>query len=368
MKVLIINETCGTGSHGRICGQAAENFDAKGYEVKIAYGRSGKAADNCKKYAVRIGNFLDVYFHALFYTRLSDRHGFGSKKATKEFLKWADNYQPELLWLHNLHGYYINVEYLFSWIKQHPDMEVRWTLHDCWPFTGHCIHFLEARCSQWEQGCFKCPQKRKYPASFLISNCRNNYARKRDAFTGVKNMKIIVPSQWLAGCVGKSFLKGYNIQVVPNKIDTEVFRARKSSFRKQYGLEGKIVILGAASVWTKGKGFDDFIKLADMLDEKYTIVLAGRCRKYKKCNKQNVIILNSINDQKKMAKLYSACDWFVNMTYEDNYPTVNLEAQACGTPVVCYDVGGCKETLHLRKSKLVACGDIAGVCAAVAPE
>lgn len=153
MKVLFINSVCGIGSTGRICTDLAQQLEAEGNEVKIAYGRKGTVPEQFQKYAVRIGTDFDCKMHAI-QTRLFDTHGFGSKRATKEFLKWAEEYKPDLLWLHNLHGYYINVEMLFDWIKKHPEMQVKWTLHDCWAFTGHCSHFTMVKCRAMEEPLF----------------------------------------------------------------------------------------------------------------------------------------------------------------------------------------------------------------------
>lgn len=426
VKVLLINEVCGYTSTGKICGEIANELSGKGHEVKIAYGRSSYVPTEYQKYAIRIGNNWTVRMHAL-QTRLFDMHGFGSKKATKKFLKWADNYDPDIIWLHNLHGYYINIEALFQWIKSHPEKEVKWTLHDCWAFTGHCVHFTMAKCNKWKTGCWNCPQKREYPASRWIDRSRDNYLKKKVLFCGVNNMKIMVPSQWLSDLVKDSFLGAYQIEVRHNTIDRNIFKPIKSDFRICYGLEDKVIILGVANMWEKRKGLEDFIQLSYMLDETYAIILVGLDEKRAKRLEKKVVRISGIknikkleivrslskniesisetetnkqnnsnkklakmgkekysggiavpekveciykeitgNDQKKeeadkfamiywipktkskekLAELYSAADYYVNPTHEDNFPTTNLEARACGTRVITYDVGGCKETLN----------------------
>ncbi len=265
MRVLMINVVCGIRSTGRICTDLAAEMEAEGHEVKIAYGRE-TVPEQYQKYAVRIGNNLDVDIHGV-KSRLLDKHGLGSKHATKKFLKWADKYDPDLIWLHNIHGYYINYELLFDWIKNRPDMQVRWTLHDCWAFTGHCTHFTVAKCDQWKTGCLHCPEKKRYPASLFLDNSKNNYSRKRNAFTGVKNLSIITPSKWLADLVKQSFLKDYPVEVHYNTIDTSVFKPTPSDFRKRYGLTDKKIVLGVASTWDDRKGLDDFIQLSEMLSD-----------------------------------------------------------------------------------------------------
>lgn len=349
MRVLFINAVCGTGSTGKICVDLAQKYENEGNIVKIAYGRTAYVPEKYKKYAVRIGNDFDVKLHAL-QTRMLDNHGFASKRATKKFLKWADEYKPELLWLHNLHGYYINIELLFKWIKNHPDMQVKWTLHDCWAFTGHCAYFTAVGCEKWKTHCYKCEQKKQYPTSLFFDRSYKNYETKKNLFTGVKNLEIITPSNWLANLVKQSFLKDYPVKVVYNKIDTNIFKPTVSDFRKRYGLENKIIILGVANVWDKRKGLDDFVELSKFLDDNYRIVLVGLNTKQIKNLPVNILGLEKTKTQTELAQIYTASDFFFNPTYEDNYPTVNLEAQACGTAVVTYDTGGCKETLKSNNS------------------
>lgn len=355
MRVLFINAVCGTGSTGKICVELAEQYEKNGHEVKIAYGRQGYVPEQYQKYAVRIGNDLDVRVHAL-YTRLTDRHGLASKKATRKFLKWAEEYKPDIVWLHNIHGYYINYELLFEWIKKHPNMEVKWTLHDCWTFTGHCPHFIAIGCQKWKKECKNCPQKGRYPASNILDNSLDNYQRKKKAFTGVKNMTIITPCKWLENLVKESYLKDYPVQVVYNTINTDVFKPTKSNFREQYGLENKKIILGVANVWNKYKGFDDFKELAQKLSDDYVIVLVGLQKKQLQDLPKNMIGIMRTNGQKELAQIYTAADIFVNLTYEDTYPTVNLEAKACGTPVITYRTGGSVESVEAEN--VIEVGDL----------
>ncbi|MBE6548881.1 MAG: glycosyltransferase [Ruminococcaceae bacterium] len=357
MKVLFINAVCGTGSTGKICAELAERYENDGYEVKIAYGRHSYVPEKYQKYAVRIGNDLDVKLHALS-TRLTDRHGLGSKKATKEFLKWAEEYSPDLLWLHNIHGYYINYEMLFAWIKKHPEMEIKWTLHDCWAFTGHCSHFTFINCNQWKKQCEKCAQKNRYPKSF-VDGCKDNFKRKKEAFTNIPKMTLITPSMWLGNLVKESFFKNYPVEVVYNTINNEIFKPTPSNFRENNKLTDKKIILGVSNIWDDRKGLYDFYELANMLDDKYAIVLVGLSEKQLKTLPKNIIGIKRTNGQKELAEIYTAADVFVNPTYEDNYPTVNLEARACGTPVITYRTGGSVESVE--PENIVEVGEVEGL-------
>ncbi len=395
MKVLLINIVCGIRSTGRICTDLAEELEQQGHTVKIAYGRE-QVPEKYEKYAVKIGNKADVLLHAA-KARFLDTAGFESKASTRRFLLWAEKYNPDLLWLHNLHGYYIDVAQLFRWIKSRPGMKVKWTLHDCWAFTGHCAHYMVSGCEKWKNGsCDHCPEKRQYPASVWLDRSRTNYQRKKELFQNIPHMELITPSRWLAGEVKKSFLKEYPVTVVNNTIDTEAFQPSEGDFRKKHGLEGQKLILGVASSWTKRKGLEDFLKLSGKLSSEYTIILVGLTEKQieyirrieqtrqtegpKQTNqiKRNtgrsdgienhvtkegaaILGIERTNSKQELAQIYTTADVFLNLTYEENYPTVNLEAEACGTPVITYDAGGCRETVQREDSKVVPVGDLKAV-------
>ncbi len=363
-KLLIINSVLGYSSTGRIVLDLAKKYDQNGFEVKIAYGRDMKVSSDLdeafQKYGVRIGNNMDVYYHVL-YSRLTDKHGLASKVATRKFLKWADEFDPDILWLHNIHGYYINYEMLFEWIKTRPQMQVKWTLHDCWSFTGHCAFFTYAQCEKWKSGCENCPQLSMYPKSER-DNSKDNYNRKKRSFIGVQNLSIVTPSNWLKDEVKKSFLSEYPVEVVYNNINTEIFRKTPGDFRKRYKLEDKKMILGVANDWDKRKGLDTFVELSKKLeniDKDYQIVLVGLSEKQiQELAKENIKILAlpRTASATELAQIYSTADVFVNPTLEDNYPTVNLEAEACGTRVITYDTGGCRETIRMESSVVIPHG------------
>lgn len=343
MKVLFINSVCGIKSTGRIVTDLADDYVKKGYEVKIAYGREN-VPEQYQKYAVRIGNELNVRLNALS-CRLFDNDGFSAKKQTKKFLKWAEEYNPDILWIHNIHGYYINIQLLFNWIKSRPDMEVKWTLHDCWAFTGHCSHFDYIKCDKWKKECYDCKLKKEYPASILFDRSHKHYLQKKESIGAVKKLVLITPSQWLANLVKSSYMNDYPIIVVHNQIDLSVFKPTESDFRKKNNLVDKIIVLGVASIWSNRKGLDDFIKLSSMLSDKYKIVLVGLSKKQIKLVPPGILALERTDSAVELAQIYTAADVFLNLTYEDNYPTVNLEAQACGSPCITYRTGGSVESV-----------------------
>lgn len=360
MRVLFINAVCGTGSTGKICVDLAKKYEEQGDEVKVAYGRYDYVPEQYKKYAVRIGNSLDVKYAAL-HTRITDRHGFANNNATRKFLDWAEEYNPDVLWLHNIHGYYINIKMLFDWIKSRPQMKIQWTLHDCWAFTGHCAYFSAVGCEKWKKQCCNCEQKGMYPASKLMDNSKKNFKDKKRIFTGIPNVTLITPSEWLANLVKKSFLRDYPVEVRYNEIDTTVFKKNVSDFRERYKLENKKIILGVASVWDERKGLDDFIALSRVLDDRYIIVLVGLDEKQIIGLPNNILGLKRTNNATELAEIYTAADIFVNPSKEETFGMTTIEAQACGTQAIVYSDTACEEIALKYGGHIVPFGDVEAI-------
>lgn len=354
MRYVQIN-TVPNGSTGAVMRRTAEERRAAGDDCWEMWGR-GRAAEN--DWEFNFGSRAGTYADALL-TRLDDRAGFHSKGATRRLLAKLDEIDPDVVHLHNLHGYYVNVEMLFKWLVAHR-CQVRWTLHDCWAFTGHCAYFTYAKCAQWRIHCAyseSCPQLDTYPKTMSKRSCARNFEDKRRIFTSVppERMTLITPSQWLAGLVGESFLSKYPMEVRHNTIDKSVFKPTPSDFRERHGIGDRLMVLGVASPWTERKGLGDFVRLARELDpEKFAIVLVGLSKRQIKELLEGVVGIGRIESRKELAGIYSAADVLFNPTREDNYPTVNLEVEACGTPVVTYDVGGCGETVALEGSRCVS--------------
>lgn len=349
--MLQINSVCGKGSTGRIVLDIHNALIEQGHKSLVAYGR--EPAIGCEN-AIRIGTKKDIYAHGL-YTRIFDKHGLGSQKATRQFIKNIETESPDIIHLHNIHGYYLNYEILFRFLKNF-GKPVIWTFHDCWPFTGHCAYFTYAGCERWQKVCHDCPQKRSYPGSLVFDNSRKNFERKREAFTGVKDLTIITPSKWLAGLVKQSFLSEYETVVISNGIDTTVFRPVPSDFKSRHAIEDKFMILGVANVWDQRKGLKYFLELADILENDEIIVLVGLTKKQVESLPANIIGITRTNNIQELVEIYSAADVFVNPTLEETFGMTNLEAQACGTYVVTFDSGGTRETI-IDSSHGTVCGE-----------
>ncbi|WP_066874230.1 glycosyltransferase [Clostridium mediterraneense] len=342
LKILQINSVCGFGSTGRIATDLYKVIEEQGHECVIAYGR-GTAPEGYK--TIKIGNNFDNYMHVA-KTRILDKHGFGSKKATIKFIEEVKKYDPDVIHLHNIHGYYINIEILFNYLKK-SGKKIIWTLHDCWTFTGHCAYFDYVGCSRWKTGCYECPQKKEYPTSNLKDNSKWSYQKKKEIFTLIDKDKltIVTPSNWLAGLVKKSHLGKYKVEVINNGIDLDIFKPVKSNFREKYNIGNKKIILGVASYWDRRKGLNYFVDLSEKLDKSYQVVIVGVSEKQKSKLPNNIIVISRTNNVNELVEIYSAANIFINPTLEDNFPTTNLEALACGIPVITFYTGGSIESI-----------------------
>lgn len=339
MKIVQIN-TFANGSTGSIMMSIHKSLLEKGYESYVVWGRGRNSKNN---HEIRIGTKLEIWFHVL-YARLTGKVGLASKRATKNLVKKLETIKPDIIHLHNIHGYYINIKILFDYIKNN-DIKVIWTLHDCWPFTGKCPYFEVANCYKWKTQCRNCPQLNTYPKSFTDYTFYN-YKLKKELFN-IKNMTIVTPSIWLSNIVKSSFLKDKNIVVINNGIDTKIFKILKEEqlyFRKKYNLQNKKIILGVASPWTARKGLKDFIELSKIISDDYKIVLVGLSKKQIKKLPLNILGIERTNNVYELVDIYNSSDLLFNPTYEDNYPTVNLEAVACGLPIITYNTGGSSES------------------------
>ena len=359
MKILEINQV-NFGSTGHIMLQIADLATKKGHEVICSfYARRNKDKDkNC----IYIGNKVSHNIHKKLY-RKTGNNGCYSKISTWNFLRKVKKFDPDLIHIHNLHNCYINLPMLFDYIKKN-NKKVVWTLHDCWSFTGQCPYFTAVGCEKWKTGCHDCEQINRYP-SCSVDRTDKMWNRKKEWFTGVQNLTIVTPSQWLADLAKQSFLKDYPVKVINNGIDLGVFKPTESDFRTKHNLEDKKIILGVASVWEVRKGLDVFIELSKRLDDRYKIVLVGTNDEVDKKLPEGIISIHRTSNQKELAELYTAADVFFIPTREDNFPTVNMESLACGTPVLTFNTGGSPEMVDEATGVVLMNEDIASVEQAV---
>ena len=339
-KLLQINLSANWGSHGKIAAQIGDVAISHGWESYIAYGR---ACNPCSSKLIKIGGQWDIYEH-LIETRLFGNHGLASRRATKKFIKQIDELKPDIIHLHNIHGYYLNYRILFEYL-QGLSIPVVWTLHDFWAVTGHCGHFIQANCNKWKTGCYDCPQsKTEYPTSLFSDRSKNNYLEKRELFTSLKNLSIVTVSQWVKNMIDESFFKDIPSQVIYNGLDLNIFQPTKSSLKNKLGIpDDKPIVLGVASVWAEHRGLKHFVELSK--DNTYQIVLIGIKDNQRESLPSNIITIPRTSDQKELAEYYSIADVYANPTYLETLSMTNIEAQACGTPVVTFRSGGAPETV-----------------------
>lgn len=352
MKVFQVNSVCGTGSTGRIVCDIKQMLKNSGNDCRIAYGRGFFDDPDC----VKIENDLVFKAH-VFFSRITDRQGFYSTAATRRLVRDIEQFNPDIIHLHNIHGYYLDIRVLFEFLKQY-NKPVVWTLHDCWAFTGHCAYFSFVGCEKWKTECGQCPQKSAYPASVLIDNSKKSFNLKKDLFTDIENLQIVTPSNWLNGVVKESFLKKFPVTTIYNGIDLNVFKPLKSDFKSKNGLSGKKVVLGVANVWEKRKGLDDFIKLSKVLPNDYKIVLVGLSEKQIAALPQNILGISRTENINQLVEIYSAADVYVNTSVEETMGLTTVEALACGTPAVVYNATAVPEMVNEKCGKVVNAGDI----------
>ena len=358
MKVISIN-LCNYGSTGKIAYGISEKAKENNIDYYVAYPMrkiGGQERENdifiTKKWV-----WNSLYCKFAKYTSLT---GCYSHLHTFLFLRKLDEIKPDIMHLHNLHNSYINISMLFRYIKKN-SIKVVWTLHDCWAFTGHCPYFTMVKCNKWKEECGNCAQLNIYP-EITYDNTKWMLKKKKAWFSGVRNMIIVSPSRWLANLAEESFLNQYDIRVINNGIDLNMFKPIESNFRQEHGIrDEEYMLLGVSFGWGKRKGLDVFVELADSLSEKFKIVLVGTDELSEKNLPDNIITIRTTQNQKELAEIYTAADLFINPTREDNFPTVNIESLACGTPIVSFKTGGSTEIFDETCGVSVDVNDVEGL-------
>lgn len=348
-KVVQIN-TVFRASTGRIMLEIQKCAESVGYETISFVGRPPRT-DEVKG---RIfGNWISFWSHVLI-TTVFDAQGYGSYFATKKLIRWLREENPDIIHLHNLHGYYLHIPMFCHYLKEEYRGKVFWTFHDCWPVTGHCAHFVSASCMKWRTECCKCPKKTDYPISLFIDASKRNYLMKKKYFSQIPNLTIIVPSQWLKNVVKQSFLYDKRVEVVNNGIDFEKFNVDKdyTIFEKYHIPANKKIILGVSSVWNKSKGFFDFINLSKALSNEYHIVLVGLTKMQKKKLPIEITGIEKIQCRDELIKIYSNAHIFLNPSIEESFSLVTVEAMACGVPVIVLNTSAVSELVD------ESCGEI----------
>lgn len=356
--LLQISLEVNSGSVGRIAEQIGQVAIAHEWDSYITYARNHLPSHSK---TIKIGTKSDIYWHGIM-TRLFDSHCLHSTRATKKLIKQIEKIKPDIIQLHHIHGYFLNMQVLFNYLSS-ISTPVVWVFHDCWAFTGHCPHFEYVKCDKWLTQCTNCIQKKVYPKSIFKDRSFKNYTLKKLLFTSVSNLTIVPVSQWLENIVKKSFLQNLPIMTIQNGIDLNIFSPQSSQItyavRNKLGLtKNSFILLGVASTWEQRKGLDDFFQLYNIIPKVWTIILVGLSKTQVKKLPNGIIGIERTENVAQLAALYSMAAVFINPTWEDTFPTTNLESLACGTPVITYRTGGSVESISEETGYIVEKGNV----------
>lgn len=362
MRIFQLNTYCGVKSTGRIAVEIAKLVKEDGGECRIAYGVPGISEDSAP-FAVRVGSLPERKIHSAM-RKLLDAEGYGSWLATQLLIRQMKAFQPDLVHIHNLHGCYLHLKSLFSYLSK-ADIPVVWTLHDCWLFTGHCAYFDYRGCERWKTGCYDCPQQKSYPVCIGKDGSGRNYKNKQKWFTQIEKLTFVAPCEWMLKPLGSSFLSHYPARVIPNGVNLNVFRPIPSDLKSRYGLLKQKICLSVAAEWDTRKGLAYLCNAAERMGEGYRFVVVGLSKEQIDGLPSNMLGISSTADVNELAAWYTTADCFVNPTLEDNMPMVNLEALACGTPVAVFATGGCPEAIDESCGIVAPQKDVAALCQAI---
>lgn len=340
MRVLQVNAIYGSKSTGTIVKEIQSCCEAHGIECYVAYSIADRPKNKVPR-GYRIGNVLTAKWHALM-SRVFGKQAYFNRFTTWLLLQWIKKINPDIVHLHNLHSNYIHLNMLLHYLAKH-DIATVITLHDCWFFTGGCTHYTSIGCHRWQSGCGHCPIWKTIPSWFADTTASVLKNRKKYLCT-IPRLEIVGASEWIANEVKKTVLKSKDICFIHNGFDLSVFKPTLTSLRKQLGLEDKFVILGPASKWLLPINKPTLEYFISHLKNDMVLVLFGSSSPSEGLPK-SVIQIGYTNNRQKMAEMYSMADVFVNCSREDTLSSLNLECQACGTPVVTYDATGSKETV-----------------------
>lgn len=363
MPILLqINSIVNSRSTGRITEEIGETAISNGFMSYIAYGRDERISSSI---LLKIGTSLDIKLHGI-KTRIFDLHGFGSKNATKVLIKKIETINPDIIHLHNIHGYYLNIELLFSYLSK-ANIAVVWTFHDCWPLTGHCAHFASIGCERWKIQCYDCPQRTEYPSSLIFDKSKKNYLKKKELFNSVKNMIIVPVSNWMSKIIEQSFLSAFPIHVINNGINLEIFKYKNNNeeIRLKYKIGNRYMLLSAATTWSEKKGLNDYLYLSKALSSDFVIVLVGLTKRQMKYLPDSIIGLSRTENISELVKLYSAADIVLNLSAEESFGLTTVEGFACGTPGIVYNCTASPELITASTGFVVDKGDIQSLVKAI---
>ena len=353
-KSLVEINTVVNNSTGRIMHDIQREADISGMETLSIVGRRHVYTDvPC----VKFGNALSFWIHVI-WTTLTDRHGLEpvlSVIYTRKMVRRIREANPDIIHLHNIHGYYLHYPTLMKYLAYEYKGKIIWTFHDLWPITGHCAYYSAVNCDKWMTGCNHCPNKKRYPVSLGLDGSRKNYEIKRKLFTSLSNLTITVPSEWMVSQVRQSFMGKYPVEVIHNGIDTVVFDHNRLAVDQdtessrcvgKTSWSDKKILLSVASIWDERKGLKDLVALSDKLSDDYVMVIVGLSKHQISRLPKGVIGITRTENIEELVSLYSRAHIFINPSLEESFSLVTVEALSCGCPCIVLDTSAVAELVN----------------------
>ena len=359
MKILLINAVSGIRSTGRICADLADYLNQHGDAGYIAYSYGLPY-----EHSYRIGGVLEQKLHG-FLSRLFGLQGYYSTWGTRKLISYIEALRPDAVHLHNLHGNYINLKLLLTYLADN-DIPTVVTLHDCWFYTGKCCHYTVDNCFKWRSECHDCPRLHKDNPSWLLDRTRKMHRDKKTLFARLPRLAVIGVSDWITQEARQSLLASATMVTrIYNWIDFDLFQpVNTDSQRRKLGLDDKFLVLGVASSWSKDKGLDQFIALAGRLPQTMAMLLVGSLPPAVQLP-ANIIHIQETHDTRELIAYYSLADVFVNLSLEETFGKTAAEALACGTPVIAYRSTANPELIGDGCGHVVEPDSVAGLDAAL---
>ncbi len=350
MKILQINATYGNTSTGSIVYDIDNILQKASYQSKVACIVSSVQSDNI----ILVGTKRDRKWHAL-WARITGKQAFYSKKSTRKFLKKLQGDMPDIIHLHNIHSNFLNLPILINFVKKNK-IPLVITFHDCWYFTGKCYHFLDNGCDKWKTLCEKCPKRYKDIPSIFFDSSKNVFTKKKHLFD-MENLYIVGCSKWVSEEARQSpLLEKAQIFQIYNGIEPSLFNPDRGDLREELGLENSFVLVTMANKWFDSRNKDIRKGVLDWLKSKDAKAIIIGCSEEQIKDYQsvtNTICLGFIKDREYLVKAYNTASVFLNLTFVDTLPTVNMEAASCGVPIITYNSGGSGELVLEGKTGYV---------------
>lgn len=360
MRVLLIDVNYGDSSTGKIVQDLQATVNADGGTATACYGRGEDRTDSVAG-VFKFGLDWETYVHAAL-TRLTGYTGCFSHFSTRRLIKYIDEFQPDIIHIHELHAYFVNLKPLLTYIAK-KGIPVVWTFHCEFMYTGKCGHAFD--CNNWINGCGKCPSLGEYVSTFWFDHTREMLAEKKRLLDAL-DLRIVAPSQWLADRCRRSCLGDRPISVIHNGVDTSIFYPRDASKLREelgIGVDEKVVLALAPNLMDERKGGEFVLGLAGMNSERHVrfVIVGVENGTLPAEVPDNVIAKGPIYDKSLLATYYSMADAFVICSKRETFSMTCAEALCCGTRVFGFKSGAPESVFKEPLASFVEYGDTAAL-------